>query len=383
MRNRDRNKGKETSEFLRYSGSEMTDRERHAFERELQRDPFAAEAAEGFSEISSSGAASDLSELDTRLKKRISGRRKITFYSAAASIAVLMILSSVFLLIQKNRPPLSAKKDAEITTQFEIAKPGTFREPSVKEEPGITAGKEDAVKSAKKQQQVKIDVITTEISVTARSEMEADLREIAAPERFLQPSLAVKGRILSSEDNLPLPGANVTIKGTTRGVLTDTGGNFNLSIPAQDNLTLVASYIGMETKEFRAKADSGLKIMLEPDVSSLEEVVVVGYGTAINSKEETGYTPPEPTAGRALFNKYIEENLVKPSTMVKGQRAVVVIGFTVDISGQISNLKVIRSPGKEYSDEATRLIRSGPAWKPSVQDGVISESEARVRIVFK
>ena len=114
MENKDKNKGKEASEFLRYSRSEMTDRERNAFERELQRDPFAAEAAEGFAETSSSGTGADLMELRTRLQKRIKGRRNIMYYRIAASFAVLVILSSVFLITNRDRQPLSVKNEIEL-----------------------------------------------------------------------------------------------------------------------------------------------------------------------------------------------------------------------------------------------------------------------------
>ena len=83
------------------------------------------------------------------------------------------------------------------------------------------------------------------------------------------------------------------------------------------------------------------------------------------------------------FNKYIEDNLRRPDTETDGQRVVVVLNFRVDMNGKIDSIKVIKSPGKIFSDEAVRLIKEGPAWKPAEENGKIIDDEVRIRIVFK
>ena len=104
----------------------------------------------------------------------------------------------------------------------------------------------------------------------------------------------------------------------------------------------------------------------KPDTSdiNLSEVVVVGYGVkgAGNEAEEAvnQYNPPHPTNGRADFDKYIRENIRRPDSTTAGQRVVVVLNFKVDADGKIDSIRVIRSPGKNFSDEAIRLIREGP-----------------------
>jgi TonB family protein len=196
-----------------------------------------------------------------------------------------------------------------------------------------------------------------------------------------------KGRILSSEDNMPVPGANVLIKGTNTGVVTDAGGNFNITLPDSDNRTLVANFIGMESKEFEAKTDSQFQVRLDPSVSALSEAVVVGYGVkrAESEKEEAiaGYVPPQPANGKADFDKYIQENLHRPDTATAGQRIVVVVSFLVHTDGRTDSIKIVRSPGRSFSDEAIRLIKSGPSWKPAEENGKKTEDEVRVRIVFR
>ncbi len=197
----------------------------------------------------------------------------------------------------------------------------------------------------------------------------------------------IKGRIISSEDNKPIPGASVTVKGTRTGTVTDTGGNFSLAAEEARNRFLVASFVGMESKEFKALQDSAIEIKLQPAISALNEIVVVGYGAKGNETEKeyeaTGYTPPQPVNGKASFDKYIQNQIRRPDTVTAGQRVVVVLNFIVDVNGRIDSLKVIRSPGKIFSDEALRLIKEGPAWKPAEQNGKAISDEVRIRIVFK
>ena len=76
----------------------------------------------------------------------------------------------------------------------------------------------------------------------------------------------------------PLPGANILEKGTTNGTQTDFDGNFSIALE-DENATLVVSYIGFATKEVLVNGQSDLQISLVEDSASLDEVVVVGYGT--------------------------------------------------------------------------------------------------------
>ncbi|NCQ56941.1 MAG: TonB-dependent receptor [Flavobacteriales bacterium] len=88
----------------------------------------------------------------------------------------------------------------------------------------------------------------------------------------------VTGVVTSSEDNMPIPGVNVIVLGTTRGVSTDFDGNY--SIEVSNGETLEFSYVGFQKKTIAITNQTVLNIVLAIDVESLDEVVVVGYGTA-------------------------------------------------------------------------------------------------------
>lgn len=93
-------------------------------------------------------------------------------------------------------------------------------------------------------------------------------------------NITVKGVV---KDNFgeSVIGANVTEKGTTNGMITDLDGNFSLTV--QKNATLVISYIGYVTQEIAVKGNTQFNIILKEDSKALEEVVVIGYGTARKS----------------------------------------------------------------------------------------------------
>lgn len=95
----------------------------------------------------------------------------------------------------------------------------------------------------------------------------------------------VKGKVTSKDDGASIPGVNILVEGTMEGVVTDADGKYSISV--KDTDILIFSFIGYETiKEAIGKRDV-INIVLVPAVSTLEEIVVVGYGTTMK-KEITG-----------------------------------------------------------------------------------------------
>lgn len=86
----------------------------------------------------------------------------------------------------------------------------------------------------------------------------------------------VKGTI-TDETGMPLSGATVAVKGTAKGASADFDGNYSVSV--NENDVLVISFVGYITKEFAVAGKSTINVTLQEDVSKLDEVVVVGFGT--------------------------------------------------------------------------------------------------------
>lgn len=88
----------------------------------------------------------------------------------------------------------------------------------------------------------------------------------------------IKGKVIE-RDNMPMAGVSVVVKGTTAGIATDKDGNFTLSVPA-DAKTLMFSFIGYDTQEISIGSKSFINIEMNPKQSLMDEIAVVGYGTA-------------------------------------------------------------------------------------------------------
>lgn len=86
----------------------------------------------------------------------------------------------------------------------------------------------------------------------------------------------IKGMVVDATGE-PLIGVNVSIKGTTIGIITDVDGNYTLEVPP--SAKIVFSYIGYQPQEIQIGNQSTLNVTLKEDTQNLEEVVVVGYGT--------------------------------------------------------------------------------------------------------
>ena len=121
----------------------------------------------------------------------------------------------------------------------------------------------------------------------------------------------IKGKVLDDK-GFTLPGATVTIKGTTLGVVTDVDGKFKLEIPKMDSIILVISFIGFETQSYKVSNDpkndeNEIVIKLQEDVKQMDEVVVTGYA---NIKKES-FTGSSVSVKRDELLKVSKTNVIK------------------------------------------------------------------------
>ena len=141
------------------------------------------------------------------------------------------------------------------------------------------------------------------------------------------------GVVVSSEDEQPLIGVTVVDQGLQRGTVTDENGSFSLTLSERTRL-LTVSYLGYKTREVPITGHQALRIVLEPDVVAIDEVMVVAYGTG----KKSTFT------GSATVIK--SESIEKIRTS----------DITQALQGQSSGVQVINSSGQP-GDGASILIR--------------------------
>ena len=92
----------------------------------------------------------------------------------------------------------------------------------------------------------------------------------------------VKGKITDSENSSPLPGVNVIVKGTSQGTSSNSEGNYEITV-TDNNAILVFSFVGYEKLEMPVGGQTQLNISMKVDSKSMDEVVVIGYGSVRKS----------------------------------------------------------------------------------------------------
>jgi hypothetical protein len=325
------NNGKiKLTEFLKYRRNEMSDRERNAFEKELQKDPFLEEAAEGFSKIEPEEAERDMNDLYKQLKGNYKKGKGFIFYRIAASVAVLMIISSVFIVLDRG----GSTKLSEAVIQpdtFEIHGPDPIKMP-------VSPQAVPRKKSPEKIQEKKVEALsqypeesTSMKSIASRTEEKAAEKpdsELIADTEF--------DEISRLAEVAPSSGINDTF------VAASEQGEYR------------------SKKRIAVRSASGIRASLTPD-----------------------YLSPLPEIGLDSFNIYIEKNIRIPEGHPDGQSAVVMLTFNVGLDGKIDRIKIISTPGKAYSDEAIRLLKEGPRWQPSKAGDKNSGEKATLNIVFR
>lgn len=452
------------NDFLNYSSGRMTGKERNAFEKNLQRDPFESEASEGFEKLSSVETEDDLHKLRVLLNKRIS-RRHFNIYKIAAAIAAFILVPSLFYYLTResitDAPGLKtvSKLEEEFKAEPESAGnssiTGEHQNSTVLEDqlPANEISRNELLKSGKKSSSpdaqdkkkalpvemgvrepiVKVEqaesvaipplnseannAISGNESLVFENESIPETAKIrqtsienrSGPQFLVNPNKKVyirgvsespakseKGRItptfvegivLSKEDNEPLPGANLQIKGTDFTAVSDLDGRFFLPVKPDTSLKLVANFIGMEPTEVSVPLSGQIILGMEPANLSLNEVVVIGYGGAKKNSGKTDeyskIVSPEPIGGKEAFEEYILKNTLFPESEENITKATIVLKFTIGKAGNPENISVIRSPGKAFSDEAIRLLTSGPMWKPGNISKNKKEDQVRIKIILK
>lgn len=126
-------------------------------------------------------------------------------------------------------------------------------------------------------------VVFLSLLITNAHASTATLDDLNVNDSVLQQTIVVTGVVTSADDGMPIPGVNVILKGTSKGVITDFNGNYSIDVPSTESV-LTYRFLGYSDTELIVGNSTKLDVALKTDVSQLDEVVVVGYGTA---KKET------------------------------------------------------------------------------------------------
>lgn len=159
----------------------------------------------------------------------------------------------------------------------------------------------------------------------------------------------ISGTVSSSEDGLPLPYVNVSIKGTTNGTITDFDGKYNIKVNESD--ILVFSFIDFKTREISVGTQTSIDVVMENDNLLLNEVVAIGYGTMKKSDVTGAVTSIKADALKKTPASGLDQAL-------QGRAAGVTVNANSGQPGQAAEVR-IRGIGSVVGDCAPIYVVDG------------------------
>lgn len=203
-------------------------------------------------------------------------------------------------------------------------------------------------------QMVCLVILFCSFAVTAK----AGWKEPNSATPFYAPPATITGKVTDAK-NAPLEGVSVTIKGTKRGATTNAAGSFSIpNVP--ENATLVFSYTGFASKEVAVKGGGSITVSLTEQVTGLNDVVVIGYGTS-SKKDLTG------AISQVKATQLENENPRSVQDMLRGNAPGLNVGFDPSTKGAGSSLQV-RGQGTLTASSDPLIVLDGVIYPGTMAD---------------
>lgn len=281
---------------------------------------------------------------------------------------------------QEQPPPTEELALAEsIDTPAAELPPDVQPAPSIETTPSAEEHREQEITDDKKRKA--LAVLEKDDTAQKLAGRVAGVTISEAPVSSTKKHITVRGKVTDKRGE-ELPGVNVIVKGTSKGTVSDMNGRYEIEVP-DTNGQLLFAFIGFATKEITVGDQSELNVALEEDKATLSEVVVIGYGSQTQGFFSPEKTAPEPQGGRREFKNYLERSVKYPQEAVgKKIEGRVIVRFTVEPDGQLTNFEIVKGIGAGCEEELIRAIQQGPTWKPGSIDDTPSTERVTVRYKF-
>ncbi len=411
-------KNKNISRILKYLNNELSDKDRYAFEREMEADPFLMDAVEGYEHMNPTEIDHLLNQLQERMPHN---NKKIMplWLKIAASVFFIIGISTLFFISNnKNSDPLLSKQQ-----ELPINKPledtlSSASKKTVKKEIDdniVEENIQDTISSRKittsristqiiketsvaklprndlnfKKEEIEKDsslssdlVQESEFTTEKRNniligtiegdkiKMDKSLyaSDLEVDQNVLKDSFIQYSGKVVDENGTPIPGVTIIEEGKPNGTITDTDGKFTLKTSKKESL-LSFDFIGFKQKKLLANKDSIGEVVLENETLALDEVVTIGYGTKSKSrvKEKTEEVEnnliPTPLIGIKKFKRKIERSLQLPENFSNKEIRVNII---VSESGEIADIKIITPVNDTFDSDLKAKIKEQGLWETAI-----------------
>lgn len=427
-------------ELHTYLSGKLSPSRAHDLERQALHSDMEGDALEGWEAHDMDVLMYDMDTLRKKLESR-SSRKIPVWLSIAAALVLFIGVGYLFRFftdeIKSDKPIAQSIEETEKSEstlekkeEVESRRPTTITQAPAREEPHKKVSKPKVTRPSKlaQDQEViamnevadsRISAVEDEIVLVESLEVD-EMAPSAIPEKV--PELAKKAKIVAKKEELntrsrinatgavsrsasapmvdrnsrtifgvvtddnddPLPGVSVVVKGTQLGTVTDVDGLFELELQGEKP-TLQIHIIGFASAERVITNEQTIKVQLNQDLMALEEVVVTGYDAERNANETfvNSYEKAKPSIGWDNLAQYIKKNKQMPKeAQSRNISGTVKLKFTISATGNITNIEVKKSLGYGCDEEAIRLIKNSGSWVSAKQNEQAVESTQTYRINF-
>jgi outer membrane biosynthesis protein TonB len=375
-------------------------KEINRLEKEAMKNLFLADALEGFDKVAGNDHDRRIEAMCAKvLHKTQSGKNHILRYLSIAASILLIIGFGGYFLLNRNQPHT---EENVAVTQFDLYVPQRQiieNETMQKSSPSVEKSRLPEMKKqaekpliaqtkAKDRKETAPDIemqkeVIPDTTVLIVEEVTVTMAETANEEPIDRESSKIisfnkrKGKvrgIVTDAEGKPLPGATIMYGGANTGVISDTDGYFEL--PESNVKHIQINFIGYESMNLVADTDTTMLVAMTEKTYELSEVTVVAFGTqkretiigAVSSEKKENLKS-QPVIGKKAYEKYLEENIIKPqSEGCRGKKGRVGLKFSINSGGRPINIRVEKSLCPEADEEAIRLINQGSDWSVGDED---------------
>lgn len=326
------------SEIFDYLGLKTDKGKKHQMEKEMQKDPFLADAVEGFSKVDQQRAKEDIENINLKIRNQQKRSSKPLLF-AAATVAILIIAGASYIIVQKTftdqqrillskEQTLQEKDSSELydavqeinsmkldNDQDQLAMEESVDQTELvygkpendKDKPALSEDPADSDLAVVEDYDIEEDFLIIEAEILAfqesdtpvvvRSEVNTTIAEslqdtsgkslvaqeyrvagAAAPVMSAQEPVLdeqiMKGFVIDKTNSEPIAGVTIRLEGTNQVAITGNNGEFSIAQPNNQENTYKAQFVGMRTEEFTPSGLTYQVIAIDQELTSLEEVVV-------------------------------------------------------------------------------------------------------------
>jgi len=365
--------------FSRYLENQMSDHEQNLFERELQSNPFEAEALEGFQGFDSNQIQKDLNELKTKINPK---KRKNQYRYWAAAASFLLIVTSGLIWFQLNEKSPIPEMAEIITVQKQEQKlvATDIQTNSVLENKTIqTPPLEDNINLETESKQKNNEGFQATKSKGIFSSKPPGLPENKENEE----KIATQNSINKDIDIGEIKGGQTQAVVTESFISQPKGSSTNLIDKNVQNISNVRPTIS-ERVSFNAIRtaenfpDSFAEAPIEealPEITYHKDAKKTSLLIKTDSKVQ-------PEIGMTEFKEYLKNNAILPNNFSKRKKTIRLL-LKIDTNGRIFEIQNQNNADSLIFKKAKEIILSGSKWHPEIKNGILVNSQVEIKIVFK